>query len=314
MKAVLFSQYGGPEVLSFEDAKKPVISKNQILVHAHAASVNPIDWKIRLGNLKMITGSKFPKMLGTDFAGEVAKVGESVSAYRPGDKVYGAVDPVHGRTYAEYIAVSPDHVAHMPVNMSFEEAATMPTVALTALQSLVHMANVNSNDKLLINGCSGGVGIMAIQFAKAFGATVTGVCSQSGFAISKKMGVDYLIDYHEKCFKDINEKFDIIFDIVANQKFSIAKKILTPKGIYITTSPGTKFFLQSFITIIFGEKRLIVTTVKRNTADLNIIREWIERGRLFTEVDRVYPLSEIQAAHAYSETRRVKGKIAIKID
>lgn len=198
--------------------------------------------------------------------------------------------------------------------MSFEEAATVPTVALTALQSLVHTAHINSSDKILINGCSGGVGIMAIQIAKAFGASVTGICSKPGFEVSKKMGVDKLIDYEETCFKDIDEKFDIIFDVAANQKFADAKKLLTPRGIFMTTSPGAKLFLRSFFTVIFGTKRLIVTTVKINTEDLNIIREWIERGKLLTEIDKVYLLSEIQQAHAYSESRRVKGKIAIKID
>lgn len=314
MKAVIYRQYGGIEVLETETIEKPTINDNQLLVEVHASSVNPIDWKVRQGEIKIVSGINFPNMLGCDFAGKVAALGKNVSGYKVGDAVYGTIDPVKGGAYAEYLSVDPDHVAIKPANMSFEEAATVPTVGLSALEGLVYQAKIKPGDQILINGCSGGVGIMAIQLAKIYEATVTGVCSEKGFAISRKMGADHLINYEEEELLETEQRFDIVFDVVANQTFTKAKKLLKKHGAFVTTKPSPKTFIQSEVDSLFSSKKFKFILVRPNTEDLNTLRELIERGKLITVIDKTFSLKEIRAAHAYGETMRTKGKIAISIN
>lgn len=314
MKAVIYRQYGGIEVLEIESMEKPKINDNQLLVAVHASSVNPIDWKIRRGDIKIVSGINFPNKLGCDFAGEVAALGKNVSGYKIGDAVYGTIDPAEGGAYAEYLAVSPDNVAVKPANMSFEQAATMPTVGLTALQGLTHQAKIKPGDQVLINGCSGGVGIMAVQIAKIYGTEATGVCSEKGFAISRKMGADKLINYHEDKLLETKERFDIFFDVVANQNFTKAKKLLKKHGTFVTTKPSPKTFIQSEVDSLFSSKKFKFILAHPNTEDLNTLRELIERGKLTTVIDKTFSLEEIKAAHAYGETMRTKGKVAISIN
>ena len=314
MKAVIYRQYGGIEVLEIETMEKPKINDNQLLIRVHASSVNPIDWKVRRGDIKIVSGRNFPHKLGCDFAGEVAALGKNVSGYKMGDAVYGTIDPVKGGAYAEYLPVDPDHVAIKPANMSFEEAATIPTVGLTALQGLMHQTKIKPGDQLLINGCSGGVGIMAIQIAKIYGAAVSGVCSEKGFAISRKMGVDQLINYEDEDLLETEERFDIFFDVIANQNFTKAKKLLKKHGTFVTTKPSPKTFIQSEVDSLFTSKKFKFILAHPNTEDLNTLRELIERGKLTTVIDKTFSLEEIRAAHAYGETMRTKGKIAISIN
>lgn len=314
MKAVIYRQYGGIEVLETEILEKPEINDNQLLVAVHASSVNPIDWKVRRGDIKIVSGSNFPNRLGCDFAGKVAALGKNISGYKIGDGVYGTIDPVKGGAYAEYLSVDPDNVAIKPANMSFEEAATVPTVGLTALQGLTKKAKIQPDDQVLINGCSGGVGIMAIQVAKIYGAAVTGVCSEKGFAISRKMGADHLINYQDEELLETEQRFDIFFDVVANQNFIKAKKLLKKHGTFVTTEPSPKTFIQSEVDSLLSSKKFKFIVVRPYTEDLNTLRELIERGKLTTVIDKTFSLEEIKAAHAYGETMRTKGKIAISIN
>ncbi len=314
MKAAIYRQYGDPDVLTIEHIDKTTINDKQVLVKVYASSVNPVDWKVRRGDLKLVSGNHFPNTMGCDFAGKIEALGNDVSAYKPGDEVYGTISPVKGGAYAEYLAADLDEVAIKPASMSFAEAATIPTVGLTALQGLVQLAKISPGHQVLINGCSGGVGIMAIQIAKIYGAEVTGVCSEAGFTISKKMGADKLINYKETDVLEIENRFEIVFDVVANLNFGEAKKLLKKEGIFVTTQPNPKTFLPNEIKSWLGTKKYKFVIARPGTEDLNTLRALIEQGKLKTVIDKSFSLEEIGEAHSYSETMRAKGKIAIIIN
>jgi 2-desacetyl-2-hydroxyethyl bacteriochlorophyllide A dehydrogenase len=312
MKAVVIRRYGSPEVLQYEDVELPKIKPNQLLVKVHASCVNPVDWKIRQGMLKLLTGNKFPMILGFDLSGEVLEIGSQVTRFKPGDAVYGSVDLLGG-AYAELAAVPENNAALKPINMTHEEAASLPVAALTALQSLRDLGNVQTGQSVLVNGASGGVGIFAVQIAKALGVQVTAVCSTKNIELVKSLGADRIIDYTQQDFTQDSAHYDIILDAVAKQSFSSCKKVLKPNGIYVTTLPSLEIFVQIILTaLIPGKKAKFILETPRSQ-DLVYLRELIEAGKIRSVIDRTYPLQELAAAHAYSETERTVGKIAIAV-
>ncbi|RCJ29036.1 zinc-binding alcohol dehydrogenase [Nostoc minutum NIES-26] len=312
MKAVVIRGYGPAEVLQYEDVEQPQIKPDQLLIKIHASSVNGIDWKIRKGMMKFITGNKFPKILGFDLAGEVVEVGSGVTRFKPGDSVYGSTN-FPGGAYAEYAAVPENLVALKPTNLSYEEAATVPLVALTALQALRNQGNIQSGQAVLINGASGGVGSFAVQIAKALGAEVTGVCSTKNLDLVKSLGADRVIDYKQQDFTQDTAKYDIIFDAVGKRSLSATKKVLKPKGIYVTTLPSPEVLVQAALTALLPGQKAKLVFEKANAEDLDYLKKLIEAGKIRTVIDRTYPLQELAAAHAYSESERAVGKIAIAI-
>ncbi|GAB1543334.1 NAD(P)-dependent alcohol dehydrogenase [Scytonema sp. NUACC21] len=312
MKAAVIRQYGSPEVLQYEEVERPKIQPTELLVKARASCVNPVDWKIRQGMLKFITGSNFPIILGFDLSGDVVEVGSQVKLFKPGDAIYGNVG-LKGGAYAEFTAVPETSVALKPTNMTYEEAAAVPVAGLTALQSLRDLGNIQSGQSVLINGASGGVGTYAVQIAKALGAEVTGVCSTKNVDLVKSLGADRIIDYTQQDFTQDTTRYDIILDAVAKQSFSSCQKVLKPNGTYVTTVPSFESVVQNILTFILpGQKARNVLAVPK-TQDLAYLKELSEAGKLKTVIDRTYPLQEIVAAHTYSESGRVAGKIAISI-
>lgn len=310
MKAVVIREYGSADVLRYEEVEAPKIKPHELLVKVHAAGVNPIDWKIRKGMLKIISGNKFPIILGFDLAGEVLEVG-SQSGFRVGDEIYGSLG-VPGGAYAELAAVPQKVAAVKATNISFEEAAALPVAALTALQSLRDKANIQQSQSVLINGASGGVGIFAVQIAKALGAEVTGVCSSKNLDFVKSLGADSLIDYTQQDFTQNQVQYDIVFDAVGKQTFDNCKKVLKPNGVYITTLPNLQNIVAIALTSLFGSQKAKFILAQPNTADLLYLNELIEAGKLRVVIDRTYPLQELAAAHIYSESERAKGKIVIR--
>ena len=250
-------------------------------------------------------------ILGFDLAGVVLEVGSQVSDFQVGDEIYGSLG-VPGGAYGE-LAVIPQTVAALkPTNISFESAAALPVAALTALQSLREKANIQPSQSVLINGASGGVGIFAVQIAKALGAEVTGVCSSKNLDFVKSLGADSLIDYTQQDFTQIRAQYDIILDAVGKQTFDNCKKILKPKGVYVTTLPTLSNIVPIELTNLFGTKRAKFILAQPNTADLLYLNELIETGKLRVVIDCIYPLQELATAHTYSETERAKGKIVIR--
>ncbi|MEB3216032.1 MAG: NAD(P)-dependent alcohol dehydrogenase [Nostocales cyanobacterium 94392] len=310
MKAMVIREYGSADVLRYEEVEAPKIKPSELLVKVHAAGVNPVDWKIRKGMLQIITGNKFPMILGFDLAGVALEVGSQVSNFRVGDEIYGSLG-VPGGAYAQLAAVPQNVAAAKPKNISFEEAAALPVAALTALQSLRDKANIQSGQSVLINGASGGVGIFAVQIAKALGAEVTGVCSSKNIDFVKSLGADFLIDYTQQDFTQNQRQYDIILDAVGKQTFDNCKKVLKSNGVYVTTLPNLQNIMAIAFTSLFGNQKAKFILAQPNTADLLYLNELIETGKLRVVIDCTYPLQELAAAHTYSESERAKGKIVI---
>ncbi|NOZ08544.1 MAG: NAD(P)-dependent alcohol dehydrogenase [FCB group bacterium] len=313
MKGISYSRYGSADVLEYSNLQKPVIKPNEVLVKVHASSVNPIDWKIRKGDLKLVTGRKFPRLTGADFAGTVSETGSKVSAFKSGDEIYGMVPAVKGGACAEYLAVSVGGFYHKPANISFEAAAAIPLAATTALQALRDKGKLSRGQHILINGAAGGVGSFAVQIAKAYGARVKGVCSTKNLTYVKELGADDVIDYTSSNPWEINGKYDIIFDAVATGTFRKARHLLTPKGRYITTVPTPAGFLTELITRTLNRKSLRNLLVKASVPDLEYLKELCETGGLKAMHHKTFPLQAIREAHLESESGRVRGKIVLKI-
>jgi NADPH:quinone reductase-like Zn-dependent oxidoreductase len=314
MQAAIIDRYGPPDVLRYADVEKPVINPDQLLVKVYASSVNPIDWKMRRGMLKFLTGSQFPLILGFDLAGEVVEVGSRVTRFKLGDAIYAKLAQLVGRAYAEYAAVSEKVAAHKPTPMSYVEAAAVPLAAMTALQALRDEGHLAVGHRVLINGASGGVGTYGVQIAKVLGAAeVVGVCSARNAELVKRLGCDRAIDYKQQDFTQGNLKYDIVFDVIGDRSFEDCKRVLQPNAYYITTQPYPTNYFQSFLTLFLPGQKYKVILVKSNAEDLIFLKEQIEAGKIRSIVDRTYPLSEAATAHAYSETERTVGKVVITV-
>lgn len=312
MKAIVIHRYGAAEVLQYEEVEKPKIKPDQLLVKVYASSVNPIDWKTGKGMLSVLIGNKFPLILGWDVAGEVVEVGSQVTRFQVGDPIYGSTS-FPGGAYAEFAAIPEKLAAAKPTNMSYQEAATVPLAALTALQALRNLGKIKSGQNVLINGASGGVGVFAVQIAEAMGARVTGVCSSKNLDFVKSLNADLVIDYTQEDFTTGNVQYDIIFDAVAKRTFAECRKVLKPNGIYVSTLPIAEVILQGFLTTFIPGQKAKIVLENPNSKDLLYLQDLIIAGKLRTVIDCVFPLQELAAAHRYSESERVVGKIAISM-
>lgn len=313
MQAAVINQYGAPEVIEYRSVDTPYVKPDQVLIRVFASSVNPIDWKIRKGMLKLLPGQKFPMILGFDIAGEVVAVGDQISQFRVGDAVYAYSNQFPGGAYAEYVAVPGKVTAPKPANQSYLEAAVVPLAATTALQALRDEGKLKAGQRVLINGASGGVGTFAVQIAKALGAEVTAVCGTKNVDLVKSLGCDRVIDYQQTDFTQETTAYGVIFDTVGSKPFSDCKRVLTPKGIYVTTQPLPGNFLQGFVSNVLPGPTAKVVVAKANTGDLLYLKEQIEHGKIRSIIDRTYPLADIAEAHRYSEAGHAVGKIAISI-
>jgi 2-desacetyl-2-hydroxyethyl bacteriochlorophyllide A dehydrogenase len=313
MKAVFINHYGSTQVLQYGTIETPSINRDQLLVKVYASSVNPVDWKIRAGQLQFLTGYKFPMVLGFDVSGEVVAVGESVTRFQTGDKVYAYLDSLPGGAYAEYAAVSERVACFKPDNMSYEQAAAVPLAATTALQALRDLGQILPGHKVLINGASGGVGSFAVQIAKALKAEVTAVCSTQNVELVKSLGGDRVIDYTVQDFTKDTSFYDIIFDAVGKESFSGCQNILKPNGVYVTTLPDPDSVVQSFLTFLLPGKKSKLIVAQSSGQDLAYLKELIEGGKIRSVIDRTYSLEELAVAHAESEQGHVVGKLVIAV-
>ena len=313
MKAVFINQYGSTQVLQYGDIETPSINRDQLLVKVYASSVNPVDWKIRAGQLQFLTGYKFPMVLGFDVSGEVVAVGDSVTRFQTGDKVYAYLDSLPGGAYAEYAAVSERVACFKPDNMSYEQAAAVPLAATTALQALRDLGQILPGHKVLINGASGGVGSFAVQIAKAFKGEVTAICSSQNVELVQSLGGDRVIDYTVQDFTKDTSFYDIIFDAVGKESFSGCQNILKPNGVYVTTLPDPDSVVQSFLTFLLRGKKSKLVVAQSSGQDLAYLKELIEGGKIRSVIDRTYSLEELAVAHAESEQGHVVGKLVIAV-
>ena len=324
MKAVVYTNYGSPDVLEIRDVKKPVPNDDQVLVKVRAVSLNPLDWHYMEGTpyimRAMGTGLRKPKSprLGVDLAGQVEAVGKNVTQFKPGDEVFGTGG---GAAFAEYVCARKIRLVLKPANITFEQAAAVPIAALTALQSLRDNGKVQPGQKVLINGASGGVGTFAVQIAKSFGAEVTGVCSGRNVEMVRSIGADHVIDYTKEDFTKGDERYDVILDNVGTQPLSGFRRALKPKGICVMIGGGgpndggligplarpvKALLLSPFISQKMG---MMMAEIRQE--DLTIMRDLMEAGKVTPVVDRTYPLSQVREAMKYLEAGHARGKVIL---
>jgi NADPH:quinone reductase-like Zn-dependent oxidoreductase len=318
MKAAVYHRYGPPEVLKIEEIDPPVIEEgmdDRVLIKVASASVNPFDVLHRQGYLptRFENGYWKPKnqVLGIDVAGTVAAVGKGVTRFSPGDRIYGNCLGTH----AEFVRAREKTVCRMPENASFEEAAAIPTAALTALQALRDVAKTEEGQKILINGASGGVGHFAVQLAKYFGAEVTAVCSTANLDWVKNLGSDVVIDYTQEDFARAGTQYDIILDASAKRTYFSSRPALAPNGVYITENP-LKPAGQFFQLVLAGaarDRRWRTHLTRPNVEDFEFLRERVEEGVLKPVIEKTFPLEEIVQAHRHLETGHTKGKIVVNL-
>jgi NADPH:quinone reductase-like Zn-dependent oxidoreductase len=319
MKAVVYTEFGPPEVLQLKEVEQPAPKEDEVLIRIYATTVAAEDPGAR--SSPGLNGLRKPRnpILGWYLAGEIEAVGRNVKRFRKGDQVYGSAGTSLG-TYAQYICMPEEGaLASKPANMTYEEAAAVPNGALTALPFLRDKGNIQSGQKVLINGASGAVGTSAVQLAKYFGAEVTGVCSTTNLELVKSLGADRVIDYTKEDFTQTGETYDIIFDAVGKSSFSRCKSSLKPEGIYLTTVPSLAIFPQMLWTSMVGGKkaRIAFTGLRpasEKTEVLLFLNEIIEAGEYESVIDRRYPLEQIAEAHRYVETGHKKGNVVIAVD
>jgi NADPH:quinone reductase-like Zn-dependent oxidoreductase len=325
MKAIRFCEYGGPEVLKVEEIEKPVPNDNQVLVKVRANSVNPLDLTIR-GPLLLrpLFGLRKPKdtRLGVDYSGRVEAVGKNVTNFKPGDEVFGGKNGA----IAEYVCVLADRaVVLKPANMTFEQAASVPVAAITALQGLRDKGHIQSGQKVLINGASGGVGTFAVQIAKSFGTEVTGVCSTRNVDLVQSIGADHVIDYTKEDFTKTDQRYDLIYDLVGNHSFSERRSILNPNGICVMAGIGGAGWHDDFGMRLLGElnaylrsrfvsQKFIAYIAQFNKPDMSILADLMQTGKMTPVIDKTYKLSETADALRYLETGHARGKVVISLE
>ena len=311
MKAVQINQYGGIDVLEInQDTPEPITSGKQILVEVFAASINPIDYKIRSGNLRKFMPIQFPATLGGDFAGRIIKLGKDVFEFKVGDEVSGSAIVLNegSGAFAEKLAANTENIAIKPSSTDFLQAAALPLVGSSTIQALEEHIKLQSGQKILIHGGAGGIGSMAIQLAKAIGAYVTTTVNTDYISFVEKLGVDEIIDYKKQAFEQILEDFDAVFDTVGGEVTDKSFEVLKKGGIIVSMlgQPNPELAQKSNVTAI-GQSTHI------NTKHLNRLRELVDSGKLKTQVDKVFDLDQIKEAFTYQEESHPKGKVVIRI-
>jgi NADPH:quinone reductase-like Zn-dependent oxidoreductase len=324
MKAIVYTEYGSPDVLELKEVTKPTPKDDEVLVKVFAVSVNAADLHLLRADpflIRLSSGLLKPKneILGSDIAGRVEEVGKNVKQFKPGDEVFGDISGCGWGGFAEYVCISETALALKPANLSFEEAAAVPMAAVTALQGIRYAGQIQPGQKkVLINGASGGVGSFAVQLAKAFGAEVTAVCSTRNLGTARAIGADYVIDYTREDFTRNGQKYDLILATNGDRSISDYRRALSPKGIYVQTGGSMAQMSQAMIQgpwiSMTGTKKMgNMGVAKPNQKDLIILKELLEAGKVKPVIDRCYRLSEVADALRYLEEGHAQGKVVITV-
>ena len=329
MKAIAHDVYGPPDVLQLRDVDKPRVRDDDVLVRVHAAGVDPGVWHLTAGLPYMVRlmglGFREPKthIRGTDFAGRVEEVGRNVRAFRPGDDVFGACDHFSEGSFAEFTLGSPERLARKPANLTFEQAAAVPVSACTALQGLRDLGKIEQGQTVLIIGAGGGVGTFAVQLAKAFGAEVTGVCSTAKADLVGSIGADHVIDYTREDFADGTRRYDLILDCGGRRGLSVLRRALAPDGtlVIVGGEGGNRFtggferqILRAPVLTRFVSQTLKALNSEVRSADLEVLRQLIEDGKVTPVIDRTFPLAEAPEALRYLHEQHPGGKVVVTVE
>src|SRR5207302_1190314 len=321
---IVNTHYGSPDVLQLKEVEKPAPSDHEVLVKVLAASAAAGDWHLLRAQpflMRFTSGLLKPKhqILGAAFAGRVETVGRNVTQFQPGDEVFGDVSACGFGAFAEYVSVPEKAVALKPTRLTFEEAATVPVSAVTALQGLRDQGHIQPGQKVLINGASGGVGTFAVQIAKAFGAEVTGVCSTRNVDMVRSIGADYVIDYMQEDFTKNGQRYDFIFAVNGYHSIFDYKRALSPKGVYVMIGGSMAAMIQAMllgpvISMTGRQKMGSMGVAKPNQKDLVFMKELLEAGKVVPVIDRRYLLGETAEAIRYLEEGRAQGKVVITVE
>ena len=323
MRAMVRSRFGSPDVLELKDIDRPVVTDDDVLVRVRATSVNAGDWYTLTGRPflgRMAFGLMKPKLavLGTDFAGTVESAGRNVKQFQPGDEVFGGTS----EAYAEYVSVPADGaVVPKPANITFEQAGAVAVAALTALQGLRDKGHIQAGQKVLINGASGGVGTFAVQIAKSFGAEVTAVCSTRNVDIVRSLGADHLVDYTHDDFTRSDQRYDLMLDIAGSRSWSECKRVLNPHATLVVVGApkgnrllGPVSHLANVgLAAMRSTQKVVFFIATLNKADLVVLQELLEAGKVTPSIDRRYELSDVADALRYLEEGHARGKIVITV-
>jgi NADPH:quinone reductase-like Zn-dependent oxidoreductase len=324
MKAAVYTGYGPPEVVQIVDIEKPLPKDGEVLIKVCAASLNPLDWHFLRGTpylVRVMTGLRKPKDrgLGVDVAGQVEAVGGKVTQFKPGDEVFGACRGA----FAEYACASQSALARKPANVTFEQAASVPVAAFTALQGLRDKGHIQPGQKVLINGAAGGVGTFAVQIAKSLGVEVTGVCSTRNLNMVRSIGADRVIDYTQEDFTKMGQRYDLFLDCVGNHSLSACRRVLNPKGTYVPVGgtadrwmigPLARAIATLVLSWFVSQKLVIFFLARPNKEDLTVMCELMAAGKVTPVIDKRYSLSEVPEAIRYLEKGHARGKLVITLE
>jgi NADPH:quinone reductase-like Zn-dependent oxidoreductase len=322
MKAIVYTEYGSPDVLQLKEVERPTPKDDEVLVKVYAVSANAADLHLLRADpflIRLSSGLLKPKneILGSDIAGRVEAVGRNIKQFKLGDEVFGDISAGGWGGFAEYVCAREDALVLKPANLSFEEAAAVPMAAVTALQGLRSKGQIQPRQKVLINGASGGVGMFAVQIAKALGAEVTAVCSTRNLDIVRSIGADHVIDYTQEDFTQNGQYYDLILAANGYHSISNYKRVLTPKGIYVTTGGSMAQMSQAMFQgpwiSMTGSQKMGNLLARPNKQDLAFIKELLEAGKVKPVIDRCYPLSEVADAIRYLEEGHAQGKVVITV-
>ena len=325
MKAIVYQGFGSPDILRCEEIDKPIPGDDEVLIEVRAASVNPLDWKLMKGGpfiLRLLLGVAKSKIRrpGVDVAGQVEAVGRNVTQFKPGDDVFGTCRGA----FAEYatsrsVPGMKSVLVRKPANVTFEQAASAPVAALTALQGLRDKGRIQQGQRVLINGAAGGVGTFAVQIAKSFGANVTGVCSTSNVDMVRSIGADQVIDYTQQDLTKSGHRYDIVLDCVGNHSFSEWRRVLNLEGILVGVGAPADVPLSrllagligALVRSLFVSQKITIFIARVNQQDLTTVRELMAAGKVTPVIDKRYRLSEAREAFRYMETGHARGKVII---
>jgi NADPH:quinone reductase-like Zn-dependent oxidoreductase len=314
MKAITYQKFGNTDVLQTVEVSKPSVQSNQVLVKVKAVSINPMDWKIRKGEMKLMSGSKFPKNIGVDFAGIIEETGSAVTNFKKGDEVFGVVkNMMKEGALAEYVAVPSSLIWKKPSLISFVQAASIPVAGFGAATAFKKMGNINAQIKILVNGATGGFGMFLLQLLKQKGANVTAVANTNAIEFAKKWGATSVVDYTKQNVLSQKNTYDIVIDLSGKMGYKNAKQIMKPKALFLNATPKPIEIPTSLFKNLFTGKKHIVILSGPSASNMELLLNAINAGLLQIEVNKVFPFAQTKEAYQYAEQGGYTGKVAVEM-
>lgn len=315
MLAVMYDHFGDDSVLSVHETAVPQAARGEVQVRVRMASLNPVDFKLRSGILRMLGRPKRPAITGKDFAGEISALGAEVQGYKLGQRVFGSVDPLGGQgSCAQFVALSTDLIAPTPDSLSDELAASLPVASGTALQSLTDIARLQRGQSILITGASGAVGASAVQLARSIGARITGVCSTANIDYVRSLGAERVIDYKTDNWQQADQRYDVVFDAAAAASFAEARPLLTAKGIYINTMPRAALYWAALLARLSSGQRCVPFLLKTDAALLQRLARLAAERVIVPHIQEIVDLSQVASAQRRMRQGKVHGKVCVRVD